>query len=102
MRLKTILNHCRKFKSFVIETAKFNEEKTSIHAVIRRRSNSKGICSGCGEPAPGYDRSSEPRLFDFIPIWGYQVKFEYRMHRVDCPRCGVRVERVPWAEGTNT
>lgn len=25
--------------------------------------------------------------------------FVYRMRRVKCPRCGVTVERVPWAEG---
>lgn len=25
--------------------------------------------------------------------------FEYAMRRANCPRCGVKVERVPWAEG---
>lgn len=23
----------------------------------------------------------------------------YTMRRVDCPRCGVKIEHVPWAEG---
>jgi transposase len=27
------------------------------------------------------------------------VYFTYRMRRVDCPRCGVTVERVPWCDG---
>ena len=25
----------------------------------------------------------------------------YRMRRVDCPRCGVTVEMVPWGDGKN-
>jgi transposase len=29
------------------------------------------------------------------------VFFLYAMRRVDCRRCGVKVERVPWAEGKN-
>jgi len=28
------------------------------------------------------------------------VFFLYRMRRVDCRDCDVKVERVPWAEGT--
>ena len=29
------------------------------------------------------------------------VFFLYGLRRVDCPRCGIKVERVPWAEGKN-
>ena len=99
MRLKTVLNKCCKFKSFVTEKTEFNESGDTILVFIRRRSNAIGICSECGKPAPGYDKASEPRQFEFIPFWGYRVKFQYRMHRVNCPRCGVRVERIPWADG---
>ena len=34
-------------------------------------------------------------------MWGIQVFFLYAMRRVNCQRCGVKVERVPWAEGKN-
>jgi transposase len=27
--------------------------------------------------------------------------FRYGMRRVDCPRCGIKVEQIPWAEGKN-
>jgi transposase len=30
------------------------------------------------------------------------VYFVYRMRRVNCPTCGVKVERVPWAEGKSS
>ena len=47
---------------------------------------------------PVYDRLT-PRRFEFVPLWGLRVFFLYAMRRVDCPRCGVTVERVPWADG---
>lgn len=100
MLIKTILNKCHKFKSFVYGNARFaeNEGKTVIEIKVKPRKNSKTICSGCQKPAPGYD-SLEERKFEFIPTWGFLVFFVYTMRGVQCHRCGVRVEEVPWAEG---
>jgi transposase len=39
------------------------------------------------------------RRFEFAPIWDFIVLLLYRMRRVDCRTCGVRVEEVPWATG---
>ena len=39
------------------------------------------------------------RRFDFVPLWHIPVVFLYAMRRVSCPRCGVRVEALPWATG---
>jgi len=55
-------------------------------------------CAGCGHRGPQYDRLA-PRRFEFVPLWGLRVFFLYMMRRVDCPRCGVTVEQVPWADG---
>jgi transposase len=44
----------------------------------------------------------ESRQFEFVPLWGIPVFFVYAMRRVNCRRCGVKVERVPWAEGKHT
>jgi transposase len=71
-----------------------------VEAEIRPRAKGRPICSGCGEAGPGYDTLAA-RRFVFVPLWGMPVYFVYAMRRVDCPRCGVRVERVPWAEGKN-
>lgn len=65
---------------------------------IRPRANSQACCSGCGPPAPGYD-TLPPRQFAFVPLWGLQVLFVYAPRRVACHTCGVRVERMPWADG---
>lgn len=58
------------------------------------------VCSGCGRPGPAYDRL-ELRHFEFVPLWGIAVYLAYRMRRVDCRRCGVTVEMVPWGDGKN-
>jgi len=65
---------------------------------VRPREGSAAICSGCQKPAPGYDRLPE-RSFEFIPFWGFLVFFVYSMRRVNCRRCGVVVEEVPWGDG---
>ena len=62
------------------------------------RANGRPLCSGCGRPGAGYDRLPA-RRFQFVPLWGIAVFFVYARRRVDCPTCGVTVERVPWARG---
>ena len=100
MLLKTILNRIERYKSFVYGKVRMLEEdgKLAIEVEVEARANGRPICSGCGHPAPGYDRLAK-RRFEYVPLWGIAVFFLYAMRRVDCPQCGVKVERVPWAEG---
>lgn len=70
----------------------------ALVAKIRPRKNGKVLCSGCGKTRKLYDRRDE-RQFDFVPLWNIPVYLEYRMRRVDCPECGVKIEKVPWADG---
>jgi len=101
MQLHTILNRVQRHKSFVYETVRLVEGKSrlALEVEIQARANSKPICSGCGQAGPGYDRDKAARRFQFVPLWGIAVFFLYAMRRVDCRRCGVKVEQVPWAEG---
>ncbi len=103
MQLKTILNRVQKFKSFVYENVVWldSEENLVLLVQIAARGNSKPICSGCGCQRPGYD-TLEPRMFEFVPLWNIAVFFAYALRRVNCETCGVKVERVPWADGKNT
>jgi transposase len=100
MQLKTILNRVEPFKSFVYGKARWVEEagRATLEVEMHARKNGRAICSGCGRPRPGYDHLS-PRRFEFVPLWGMAVYFVYALRRVDCPGCGVTVERVPWARG---
>lgn len=100
MQLKTILNRVQKHKSFVYGKVRARRIKgrLSLEVRIRPRKNSRPVCSGCDRRGPRYDRL-EPRRFEFVPLWGMAVFFVYRMRRVDCRQCGVKVEKVPWAHG---
>lgn len=103
MQLKTILNRVEPFKSFVYGKARWveGEGRLALEVELHARKNSRPICSGCGRVGPGYDRLAE-RRFEFVPLWQIAVFFVYAMRRVNCPRCGVTVEQVPWAEGKST
>jgi len=103
MQLKTILNRVQKFKSFVFQEVRWADSSGILKLIITiaARANSRSICSGCGQHAPRYDTCPQ-RLYEFVPLWGIATFFEYARWRVHCPRCGVRVEAVPWAEGKNT
>src|SRR5271154_1631636 len=100
MHVQTILNRRYKQKGFVYGLPHFHEEegRETIRVPLRPRKGSRPVCSGCRERGPGYDHLGA-RTFQFVPLWGLAVFFVYRMRRVDCPRCGVTVEQVPWARG---
>ena len=102
MQLKTILNRVEYFKSFVYGEARWVDDaaRPAIEVEIRPRKNGRPICSGCGQERPGYDQLPA-RRFEFVPLWGIAVRFVYAMRRVDCPECGVKVEKVPWCDGKN-
>jgi transposase len=99
MLVKTLLNRLEKHKGFVYVDVRLEEGgRTRLLVGIRPRKGCKPLCSGCDKPGPGYD--TQPlRYFEFVPLWGILVFFAYAMRRVDCPRCGVKVEKVPWAQG---
>lgn len=74
-------------------------EHSWLIAEVRPRSGSKALCSGCGKTCACYDHMPQPRLFEFVPIFNIPVFLSYTLRRVNCPQCGVKVERVPWAQG---
>ena len=102
MQIKSILNRIQQQRGFVYGTVRWRSQGscTALDIEIRPRRKSRPLCSGCGRRGPGYDVLSE-RRFEFIPLWGIAIFFLYALRRVDCPRCGVKVEKVPWAEGKN-
>jgi transposase len=101
MLLQTILNRVHKIKGFVYGKIVFGEWQgdTTLEAEVHPRRGNQGICSGCGKKRAGYDTQELARRFEFIPFWGIRFFLLYRMRRVNCPKCGVKVEKTPWAEG---
>ena len=102
MRLPRILNQCHPIPGFVYQRAEYSDGGQTILIPVRPRKRSAAICSGCHQPAPGYDQSRTPRRFEFIGFWGYLVFLVYCMRRVNCQQCGVVVEEVPWGLGKHS
>ena len=99
MQLKTILNRVEKQKGFVYSEARMTKAGQIEFTLLPRR-GSKPICGDCGKKGATYDHTTT-RRFEFVPLWAIAVFFVYRMRRVDCRKCGVTTERVPWACGNN-
>lgn len=102
MLIKTLLNRCHPLKRFVygpIHFSPFSEDNPWLEVNVIPRKNSQPVCSCCSKPAHVYDSSSRARRFQFVPIWGYQVYLIYFMRRVQCLRCGIKTEALPWAKG---
>ena len=99
--LARLLNACHHFPGFVYAAVRLIEATATIEVDVRPRRGSKARCSCCGKPASGYD-VLPVRRFEFIPIWGYAVMLLYAMRRVQCARCGIKVEQVPWAIGKHS
>ncbi|MBN2670685.1 MAG: ISL3 family transposase [Deltaproteobacteria bacterium] len=99
MKVKAALNKSHPLKRFVYGKVRFAGEQ--IHVEIQPRKNSQGECGECGRRGPTYDTARTPRMFEFVPILGFATFFVYAMRRIDCPTCGVKTERVPWADGKN-
>jgi transposase len=98
MQVQTILNAVEKQKGFVYASVRWNDQKSALLVSLRPHGRSRPICSGCGCKGPGYDSLPE-RRFEFVPLWAIPIFFLYSMRRVDCRRCGVIVEKVPWSDG---
>ena len=100
LKLKTLLNLKEPYAGFVYSDVRLNKKLSAprIEVSIKARKGSRGLCSGCGEKRPGYDRLSK-REFIHVALWGLMVVFLYCMRRVNCPLCGIMVESVPWGMG---
>jgi transposase len=75
------------------------EGRGVIEVGLAARQGAKACCGRCGRAAPGYDRPEKVRCWQFISLWTIRIFFVYARRRVQCGRCGVRVERLPWASG---
>ena len=100
MQIKTILNRIQKQRGFVYGDVRLEDQLDGLALTVDLypHARSRPQCAGCGQRRPHYDRLA-PRRFEFVPLWGLRVFFLYMMRRLDCPRCGVTVEQVPWADG---
>ena len=75
------------------------EEAESSRLTIRieRRGVRRYACSGCGRRT-GRVRSSRERTWDDLPWAAHHVTLVYPQRRIICRMCGIRTERVEFAD----
>ena len=104
LTVTSLLKRVLALKGFRYQSAQWvkgvgKERQGIIEVQLAARREPPPAAERCGRPAPGYDRSAQARCWQFISLWAIQVFFVYAPRRVECRRCGVRVERLPWASG---
>ena len=93
MRITTVFRKLLGVTAMLVRAVSFAEIGMVVDVQPRWR---RPRCSGCRLKRPTYDRSPL-RLWRHLALGRTVFWFRYAPKRVDCPRCGVRVEQVPWA-----
>jgi transposase len=93
VRVTTAFNRLLALPGARVIDVSFCAEGVIVEVALRRR---HPVCSGCGQVFTGmHDRHA--RRWRHLDLSGQRCFIEYRLRRVVCPDCGVRVEAVPWA-----
>jgi transposase len=85
---------------FRVVTTEYDEsaaEGGRLRIRIERRGVRRFLCSGCGGRT-GWVRSSRDRTWDDLPWGPHHVTLVYPQRRIRCRRCGIRTERVEFAD----
>ena len=95
MQVTKVLSNILGMKSVQVRGCEFDEVGLVIDVAPTTR---VARCGGCGcRVRRLYDRRSG-RRWRHLDLGGMRVELRYDVRRVDCARCGVRTEFVPWAE----
>jgi transposase len=73
------------------------EQEDALVAEIERIGRRRLRCSGCGGVAKHTKGRRPRRHWHDLRLRDRPLVLSYQPYRVCCPRCGVRVEDVPWA-----
>jgi transposase len=85
---------------FRVVTTEYDEsaaEGGRLRIRIERRGVRRFLCSGCGGRT-GWVRSSRDRTWADLPWGPHHVTLVYPQRRIRCRRCGIRTERVEFAD----
>jgi transposase len=93
MRVSTVVRKLLNVTKLFVEDIVFVAQSVIVHV---RPTWRFPRCGQCGKRAPGYDRLAL-RRWRHLSLGTWVVWLVYEPRRVECPRCGVRAEEVPWA-----
>ena len=93
MRVTTAFNRLLRLPGASVTDVCFSPQGVLVELRLRRR---RAACSGCGQVFAGM-RDRAERRWRHLDLGGQRCYLLYRLRRMRCPDCGVRVEAVPWA-----
>jgi len=95
MQVTKVLSNILGMKCVRVRGCEFGEQGLVIDVAPTTQI---GRCGGCGcRVRRLYDHRSG-RRWRHLDLGGMRVDLRYDLRRLDCTRCGVRTELVPWAE----
>jgi transposase len=94
MRINSLLRQLLGLEDTRVVAAEFDEEGLVVDVAPTWR---RPRCPGCGKRRSGYDRQ-RGRTWRHLDLAGMALRLRYDSRRVECPKCGVLVEQLPWAD----
>lgn len=99
MRATTLLTRLLGIQNTLV--AGFHEEDEALILAVHPTWQT-ARCSRCGRKCHGKYDVGEDRNWRHLDFGGVRVRLRYDLRRVDCRKCGVVVEHVPWAADVNS
>ncbi|WP_107044974.1 transposase, partial [Bifidobacterium callitrichos] len=99
--MNSIFKQLLNVKGMVVENVRIVDGPMRPEPVLEVRVRPRAgklRCSRCGRRRHGYDRGGGVRRWRHQDFGCWRVELVAMMPRVDCPKCGVVVAQVPWAE----
>jgi transposase len=93
MRCKSVLRRLLDVRGLVVGKTQMQEGNLEIEVRPRWKTPR---CAQCGAPAPGYDRRPQ-RRWRHLAFGPCAVTLRFAPRRVQCERCGIGGEALPWA-----
>ena len=98
-RPEGILGRILRFPGYVAFSAEFDEGRARLTLRVRQnRRELWRVCSGCGISVRDTMGFRERTIRD-LPWGPWRVFLVVEIHRVQCRRCGVKTERLPFVSG---
>ena len=96
MLIETFLRKQLKLKAHTVTKVEETERYMIVH--INRLGRRLLRCGVCRQRCRKVHSLRKAREWRDLSMRKLPLKLRYRPRRVECPRCGLRVEDVPWAE----
>lgn len=99
MRMETFIRKSLGLKAHTVVKVEERETDQTLVIHVERLGQRRLCCGACSRDAPRVAATRRPtRRWRDLAMREHIVELVYAPYRVWCPRCGLRVERIPWAD----